>query len=120
MPATIHIARVYDVHAPYPANTFLTDRLWPRGISKVRLEGVQWLKAVAPSNELRHAFHEQRVSWQEFGEQYRAELKDNQACEELVELLKREESLTLLYGSRDEQHNQAIVLREYLLQQVSA
>ncbi|KFC80592.1 DUF488 family protein, partial [Hafnia alvei] len=42
------------------------------------------------------------------------------ACEELVELLKRDESLTLLYGSRDEQHNQAIVLREYLLQQVSA
>lgn len=56
MPATINIARVYDVHAPYPANTFLTDRLWPRGLSKVRLEGVQWLKAVAPSNELRHAF----------------------------------------------------------------
>lgn len=120
MSAVIHVARVYDSHPPYPANTFLTDRLWPRGISKARLEGVAWLKTVAPSSDLRHAFHEQRVSWDEFGVLYRAELDANDARDALLAILKRGEPLTLLYGSRDEQHNQAIVLREYLLERVKS
>ncbi|WP_038893163.1 DUF488 domain-containing protein [Yersinia enterocolitica] len=109
----VTLQRVYDVEPPYQANTFLVDRLWPRGISKARLEGVVWLKEVAPDNALRQWFH-QHLDWPEFVIRYRAQLNNSTAWEPLLAGVKQQ-PITLLYGSRDEQNNQAVVLRDFLL-----
>ncbi|CNK70046.1 DUF488 domain-containing protein [Yersinia proxima] len=104
---------VYDVEPPYQAHTFLVDRLWPRGISKARLEGVVWLKEVAPDNALRQWFH-QHLDWPEFVIRYQAQLNNSTAWEPLLAVLKHQ-PITLLYGSRDAKNNQAVVLRDFLL-----
>lgn len=117
----IQLARVYDVHAPFPPNTFLTDRLWPRGISKERLSGAEWLKNVAPSDTLRRAFHAGMDSWAQFIARYRAELDANEAAwRGLLDILRSGGSITLLYGSKDTRHNQAVVLRDYLTEKLAA
>ncbi|MEQ9860545.1 DUF488 family protein [Pectobacterium cacticida] len=113
----IHLVRVYDAHAPFASPAFLVDRLWPRGISKARLEGVEWLKDIAPSNELRQWFHADPHRWEAFVEYYRHELAQGTACDRLLTLLKQDTAITLLYGSKDAQHNHAIVLRDFLLAQ---
>ncbi|MEG2829579.1 MAG: DUF488 family protein [Edwardsiella sp. (in: enterobacteria)] len=119
--ASIALQRVYDVRAPFSPHTFLTDRLWPRGIAKARLDGVNWLKEVAPSTTLRQAFHHAHLDWPAFVARYRDELAANpRAWQPLVQLLRQGESLTLLYGSRDSQCNQAVALRDWLLAQLSA
>ncbi|CNE40250.1 putative uroporphyrin-III c-methyltransferase [Yersinia nurmii] len=110
----IFLKRVYDVHPPYEPDIFLIDRLWPRGIAKVRLNGVIWLKDIAPTNELRKQFHQQG-DWQAFVKDYTMQLNSNAAVwRPLLEIAKKR-PLTLLYGSKDAQHNHAIVLRNYLL-----
>ncbi|CNC65153.1 putative uroporphyrin-III c-methyltransferase [Yersinia frederiksenii] len=109
----ISLQRVYDVQAPYQANTFLVDRLWPRGISKARLEGVIWLKEVAPDNALRQWFH-QHLDWPEFVVRYQAQLNNSTAWQPLLAVLKQR-PITLLYGSRNAEQNQAIVLRDFLI-----
>lgn len=115
----IHLARVYDAHAPFPSHTFLIDRLWPRGISKARLNGVEWLKNVAPSDALRREFHAGMDSWQQFTGRYRSELDANEAAwQQLLALLRSGEEIMLLYGSKDAQQNQAIVLRDYLAEKL--
>lgn len=119
--ASIRLLRVYDVQAPFPPHTFLTDRLWPRGITKAHLEGVCWLKAVAPSTALRQAFHHASVDWPGFVARYREELAAApQGWQPLAHLLRQGETITLLYASRDSRCNQAVVLRDWLLAQVNA
>ncbi|ARD40152.1 DUF488 family protein [Edwardsiella ictaluri] len=118
---SIGLQRVYDVWAPCSPHTFLTDRLWPRGIAKARLDGVHWQKEVAPSTALRQAFHHAQLDWPAFVARYREELAANpRAWQSLVQLLCQGESLTLLYGSRDSQCNQAVALRDWLLEQLIA
>jgi uncharacterized protein YeaO (DUF488 family) len=116
--AEIHLQRVYDFTAPATEHCYLTDRLWPRGISKQRLEGVQWLKEVAPDIALRQWFHQHTDQWDEFVLRYRQQLAENDAWQPLLKLLQQGLSFTLLYGSRDTQHNQSIVLRDFLLEQL--
>ncbi|WP_409307973.1 DUF488 domain-containing protein [Pectobacterium sp. B1J-3] len=116
MPNLIHLVRVYDAAPPFPALTFLIDRLWPRGISKIRLDGVIWLKEIAPSHELRKWFHVDPTRWDAFVGAYREELKRQPTCEVLLEHINQRERVTLLYGSKDAQHNHAIVLRDFLLE----
>ncbi|KHN51170.1 DUF488 domain-containing protein [Pectobacterium fontis] len=111
----IHLIRVYDAQAPFSSLTFLVDRLWPRGISKARLEGVEWFKDIAPSSELRKWFHAEPERWGEFADYYRHELVQNAACGRLVTLLEQRKPITLLYGSKNAQHNHAVVLRDFLL-----
>ncbi|MGY0157177.1 DUF488 domain-containing protein [Edwardsiella tarda] len=119
--APIRLLRVYDVQAPFPPHTFLTDRLWPRGIAKARLEGVCWLKAVAPSTALRQAFHHATLDWPGFVARYRDELAAApETWQPLVQLLHQGEAITLLYGSRDSHCNQAVALRDWLLEQIKA
>lgn len=115
----IRLQRVYDFSGPAP-HCFLIDRLWPRGISKQRLEGVAWLKEVAPSGELRQWFHHHTDQWEAFVASYRQELAAGDAWRPLAALLRQGESLTLLYGSKDTQHNQGVVLRDFLLEQLPA
>ena len=92
----------------------LVDRLWPRGVSKeeARLDG--WAKEVAPTDELRRWYHANRDRWDEFRDRYRREL--DRLGEPLGELLERARSgrLTLVYSSKDTEHNNAEVLKEYL------
>ncbi|KML65385.1 DUF488 domain-containing protein [Pectobacterium peruviense] len=115
----IHLTRVYDAQAPFSSHTFLIDRLWPRGISKARLEGVEWFKDIAPSSELRKWFHAEPERWAEFADYYRNELAQSNARIRLLELLEQKKTITLLYGSKDAQHNHAIVLRDFLLERLA-
>ncbi|CAB1207979.1 DUF488 family protein [Serratia liquefaciens] len=117
--AEIILQRVYDFTGPAPEHCYLIDRLWPRGISKERLQGVQWLKQVAPDNALRQWFHQHLDQWDEFESHYRVQLAQNDAWQPLVALLTQGQPLTLLYGSKDTQHNHGIVLRDFLLRQLA-
>lgn len=114
MPSII-LERVYEKTHPFNENSYLIDRLWPRGISKEHLQHVIWLKEVAPSNSLRKWYHEHLDQWMLFYQQYQQELHMNPAVTQLVYKLKNNEAITLLYGSKDLEHNHAIVLRDYLL-----
>ncbi|MCD1125390.1 DUF488 family protein [Jinshanibacter sp. LJY008] len=118
--AHIHLARVYEITSPIAENSFLIDRLWPRGVSKARLPGVIWLKDVAPSTELRQRFHADPTRWDDFCHDYQAELNHGQGWKPLLQLLQQNKSITLLFGSKDTEHNQGVVLRDFLLQQLNA
>lgn len=111
----ITIQRVYD-HQPAEGAVFLVDRVWPRGVRKdsLRLDG--WLRDVAPSNELRQWFGHRPERFAEFADRYRAEL--DAAREALRPLLDAAAAgpVTLLYSAKDTEHNQAVVLRDYLLE----
>lgn len=117
--ANIQLIRVYDAAAPIAENSFLTDRLWPRGISKERLAGVTWLKDVAPSTDLRKRFHADPTRWNDFRHDYYAELNAGKAWLPLLKLLCQGKDLTLMFGSKDIKHNQGVVLRDFLLEKLN-
>ncbi|WP_322866215.1 DUF488 domain-containing protein [Aquicoccus sp. G2-2] len=112
--ARIHIARVYDDLDGVEGARLLVDRIWPRGIRKEALGHDDWLKDIAPSTELRKRFGHDPDKWQDFRARYRAELDDNPDAVERCLKWCRKGSVTLLYGAKDEAHNQAVVLRDYL------
>jgi uncharacterized protein YeaO (DUF488 family) len=114
---TIHIRRVYDDATEHEGARFLVDRIWPRGIKK---EGLldSWLKDVAPTNELRRWFGHEVARWSEFRSRYQAELDANPSAWQPIIEAARNGTVTLLFGARDEQHNQALVLRDYLLRKL--
>lgn len=110
----IAIRRVYeDLPSAGEGRAVLVDRVWPRGKTKAELAHVAWLKDVGPSNALRKWFGHDPARWDEFRRRYFAELDANPAVEQL-RAFAREGPLILLYGARDEVHNQAAALREYL------
>jgi uracil-DNA glycosylase/uncharacterized protein YeaO (DUF488 family) len=114
----IEIQRVYDPPPVGDHACFLIDRLWPRGIRKEALTHVTWLKDVAPSTALRQWYHKDLSQWDEFSHRYVAELDAEPAAwQPLVEAC-AQGPIALLYGSRDEEHNHAIVLRDYLLKKM--
>ena len=111
----ISIRRVYAEPGPDEGRRVLVDRLWPRGRSKADLEGIPWVKTVAPSNELRDWFNHEPPKWPEFRRRYFAELDANpEGVAELRKALGRGKRATLLYAAKDEQHNNAVALAEYL------
>ena len=112
----IHLCRVYDVNEAKGAR-LLVDRLWPRGVSKAKLQLDEWLKDLAPSDELRHWFDHDPAKWDEFRERYFAELDNNPLTVEHCLDLCAKGPVTLLYSARDIEHNQALALREYLIEQ---
>lgn len=114
----IEIERVYDARKDPPtATSFLVDRTWPRGVSKQELAFATWAKDVAPSTELRKWFGHDPRRWEEFRRRYRAELDSHpDAARPLVQAAKHGD-LALLYGAKDREHNQAVVLREWLTEQ---
>ncbi len=110
----IQIKRVYDEPSPDDGTRFLIDRLWPRGIKKSALAGVEWLKDIAPSTPLREWFGHEPAKWKEFQKRYRAELKENSnAWKTILDALKKS-NVTLLFGSREREINHAVVLKEFL------
>lgn len=110
----IHCRRAYAPATDDDGQRFLVDRLWPRGVSRERLQA-QWLKDVAPSNELRQWFDHRADRWEEFRQRYWRELAAQpQRLAPLRDALAAG-PVTLVYGARDTEHNQAVALRDYLL-----
>ena len=111
---SIQMKRVYERPADNDGSRILVDRLWPRGLSKEKAQVDLWLKEIAPSTELRQWFGHEPKKWKGFRGRYETELRHNG---ELVEMLKtkaKEGTITLLYGARDEKHNEALVLKQFL------
>jgi uncharacterized protein YeaO (DUF488 family) len=111
---TINIRRVYDEPAKDGGVRFLVDRIWPRGVKKETLHLDGWLKDVAPTDELRHWFGHDAAHWAEFRRRYQAELDANPSAWRPIIDAAQKGTVTLLFGARDEEHNQAVVLRDYL------
>jgi uncharacterized protein YeaO (DUF488 family) len=110
----IRIKRVYEEPDEKDGTRVLVDRLWPRGLTKEKAKVDLWLKDVAPSTELRKWFAHDPARWPEFRTRYREELRSNK---QQVLLLEKEVSkgpATLVYGARDQEHNEAVVLQELL------
>lgn len=112
----IYLRRAYESPSSEDGERFLVDRLWPRGIKKDDLLITAWLKDVAPSNDLRRWFGHDPERWNEFCKRYRKELQSlPQVLEPLLQALDLG-PITLIYSARDESHNQAVVLRDVLLE----
>jgi uncharacterized protein YeaO (DUF488 family) len=110
--STVRLKRAYDPAGPEDGTRILVDRLWPRGLSRDEAKVDHWLKDVAPSTELRRWFGHDPAKWTEFRRRYEAELAGNPALEELRALIRRDRHVTLLFGARDVEHNNAVVLRD--------
>jgi len=112
----IQLERVYTARTNARGKRILVDRLWPRGVSKDALKLDLWLRELAPSNELRKWFGHDPRRWEEFERRYYSELQRPERQEQLHELLAlaRKGPVTLLYGARDEEHNEAVALRKFL------
>ena len=112
--ASIKVKRVYDPATPEDGFRVLVDRVWPRGVSKVKANVDLWLNSVAPSTSLRKWFNHDPKKWSEFKRRYFAEL--DKGPPDLEQLRKRavDQPMTLVFSARDLQHNQAVALREYM------
>lgn len=110
----IKLERAYDKPAASSGYRVLVDRLWPRGVSKQELKLDEWLKEVGPSTSLRKWFNHDPTKWPEFKKRYQSELNGNPAFDHLKQLAKDQVMLTLVYGSADTEHNQAVALKEFL------
>lgn len=116
---TLNIKRIYNQTDKADGLRILVDRLWPRGVTKERAQVDRWMKDIAPSTELRKQFHANPQNWAEFQHNYITELQQSkEAVNELIELIKTHETVTLLYSVHDEQQNHAVLLREFLLTRV--
>jgi uncharacterized protein YeaO (DUF488 family) len=114
---TVVVKRVYEAAFPSDGVRVLVDRLWPRGLTKADSAVKFWLRELAPSNELRQWFHANPEGWRMFRKRYLKELvsaEGSAAVEKLHHLAEGKRQVTLLYASRNEEHNNAIVLKELL------
>lgn len=110
----IKLKRAYEAAGPGDGFRILVDRLWPRGVSKSSARIDLWLREIAPSAELRKWFDHDPAKWTAFRDRYFQELDDHpEALDELKAHL-RHGTVTLVYGARDQEHNDAVALKEYL------
>ncbi len=113
----IKIKRIYEQPGPDDGIRILVDRLWPRGVSKEKALLDHWIKDLAPSPELRKWFNHEPGRFERFKEEYEKELANDEDKMELAETVKEQafdEQVTLIYGARDERHNHAVVLKDWL------
>ena len=110
----IHLKRAYDEPEEDDGYRVLVDRIWPRGKSKEELQLDEWLKEIAPSDELRKWFDHDPEKFEEFRKRYREELENKHEIMERLQKLAKNQHITLVYGAKDREHNQAVVLKEYL------
>ncbi len=110
----VRIKRVYRAPRVSDGKRILVDRLWPRGVAKDRARLFAWTKEIAPSEDLRQWFHDNSDQWEAFKSRYETELagKDDLVCE--LAGYARDGVVTLLYASKDEAHNNAVVLCDFL------
>ena len=110
----IKTKRVYEQPDKTDGERILVDRLWPRGLTKEKASVDLWLKEIAPSTELRKWFAHDPNKWKSFRGRYETEIRHK---DDLIKVLKqkaREGTITLIYGARDEKHNEALVLKQFL------
>ncbi|RAJ83238.1 uncharacterized protein YeaO (DUF488 family) [Chitinophaga dinghuensis] len=110
----IQIKRVYEEYEEKDGYRILVDRLWPRGLSREKAHLDEWLKDIAPTDELRKWFNHDPERYTEFKQRYEKELKEHAGLLEEIRKKAAHHRVTLLYGAHDEQHNQAVVLLEVL------
>lgn len=110
----LKIKRVYDDVSSQDGKRILVDRVWPRGIKKEDLQHDEWYKDLAPSSNLRKWFDHDADKWEDFKKKYKKELENQK---DLIEALRKESdghNVTLLYAAKDQDHNQAVVLKELI------
>lgn len=111
----LRIKRIYELARKKDGCRILVDRLWPRGLKKEAARVDEWMKEIAPSNALRKWFGHKPERWAEFQKRYRAELvKKKELLQTLRAMERKHGTVTLLFGAKDEEHNQAVVLRNAL------
>lgn len=113
----IRVKRVYTEPSEDDGYRILVDRLWPRGISKEKIQIDKWAKEISPSNELRKTFNHNPETMDEFKVRYYFELDTNEHTIEFVNLIKdklKEGNITLLYAAKNVQYNHAIILKEWI------
>ena len=118
----IKIQRIYSSNSTQPGYRILIDRLWPRGISKAKANLDDWDKMIAPSNKLRKWFNHDLQKFPKFSEAYRKELAENPETLKFIAKIRLKIAsgdIILLYSAKDEDHNQAIVLRNYLQEKLN-
>jgi uncharacterized protein YeaO (DUF488 family) len=115
----IRIKRTYDGPARGDGRRILVERLWPRGMKKDALDADAWLKDVAPTTELRKWFGHRVERWEEFCRRYRMELDARPDAWEPILKANKRGNVTLLYSAHDVLHNGALVLRDYLMDQLA-
>lgn len=117
----LKIMRIYDSYIS-SGYRILVDRLWPRGVAKVKANLDLWSKDIAPSNNLRKWFNHDPKKFLEFAELYRKELEEDNELENFIKIVKEQlaqENVLLLYGAKDEQYNNAVVLKDLLEKQLN-
>jgi uncharacterized protein YeaO (DUF488 family) len=110
----VKIKRAYEQPHKDDGLRILVDRLWPRGLTKEKASVDLWLKEIAPSTELRKWFAHDPDKWKRFRGRYETEIGHHH---DLIKVLKekaRKGTITLIYGARDEKHNEALVLKQFL------
>lgn len=115
--ANVKLKRAYEPPAAGDGTRILVDRLWPRGVTKKRAAIDQWMKDIAPTTELRKWFSHDPARWDEFRRRYAKEVHQNAALLDRLRSLARHGPITLVYSAHDEQHNDAVELRELILGQ---
>ena len=110
----LKIKRAYKKPETTDGKRILVDRLWPRGLTKEKARLDLWLKDIAPSTELRKWFGHDPQKWKEFRKRYNEELKKNTKQIEILENQLSKGTVTLVYGAKDEEHNEALVLKGFL------
>lgn len=114
---TVAIKRAYEPASRTDGTRVLVDRLWPRGLTKVKAAVDEWLHNLAPSDELRRWYHARPDYWQDFRKKYLKELSQPEAEDSLLQLYqlaRKRKRVTLLFGSKNETSNNAVVLKELL------
>jgi uncharacterized protein YeaO (DUF488 family) len=110
----IQLKRAYDKPKKTDGKRILVDGLWPRGIKKDQASITLWLKDITPSKELRTWFGHDPDKWPEFKRRYFKELKQHRESVKQVTELAEHGKITLVYGAKDEEHNNAVALKDYL------
>lgn len=110
----IQLKRAYDSATAGDGRRILVDRLWPRGLKKEAAHVDEWLRDVAPSSELRTWFAHDPSKWDEFRQRYRQELSGHPDLLANLQRMAERDNVTLLFAARDEEHNNAVVLKEVL------
>ena len=114
----VTIKRVYEPPASADGYRVLVDRLWPRGLTKEKARADEWLRDLAPSNELRRWYHTRPEEWEAFRKKYLKELSQaaaHEALDRLYQLVHAKKRVTLVFASKNEERNNATVLQELLL-----
>ena len=114
----IQLKRAYEAAERSDGPRVLVDRIWPRGVAKEDADIAHWLKGLAPSTELRKWFGHDPEKWPEFRERYLEELTSGDASEDLEalkKLLEQHDRITLVFAAKDTEHNNAVALRDYIL-----